>query len=151
MAKMDKKHQKQTADASSGFDPIPDGTYHVRLQEVDPTKEGPAGPYWSWQFEVVEPGDHTGRKLWNNTSLSEAAAFSMRNTYDAFGAEYDADTDDMLGGVARAVVSTRTIQSGARKGEPSNQIDRLLPKADDFELPEELAAAGGQPKADDLF
>lgn len=153
MAKMDKKHQKQTDEAAGGFEPLPDGAYHLRLNQVDSEREGPSGPYWSWEFDVVEPGDYTNRKLWNNTSLSEAAAFKMKETYDAFGVPYDTDTDDMCGQVVKAIVSIRTIQSGARKGEPSNQIDKLVPKDPDFEVPEGAGAvaAGGQPKSDDLF
>lgn len=157
MAKMDKKHQEQTKEAESGqFDPVPEGTYHVRLHQViTEGREGPSGPYWTWEFDIVEPGDNLNRKLWNNTSLSEAAAFKMKETYDAFGAEYDADTDDLCGQICKAVVSIRTIQSGSRKGEPGNQVNRLLPKDENFDVDAVPAAAGGggggQPKADDLF
>lgn len=168
MAKLDKKHAKQVNDAEQNeFPVLPDGAYHVRLNDVDDDRNGPAGPYWSWIFEVVEPGDFeftdskgktrtvkfAGQKLWNNTSLSEAAAFSMQNTFQAFGVEPDTDTDDLCGQVIKAIVNTRTIQSGARKGQPANQIVRLAPKDDDFEIDEDLvgAASGGQPKEDDIF
>jgi hypothetical protein len=165
MAKLDKEHQEQTATASTGFAPIPDGTYHIRLREVDPENEGPAGPYWSWEFEVLDSIDfkHTdpdtgevedantqGRRLWNNTSLSKQAAFKMKETFDAFGAELDADTDDMCGQVVRANVSQRTIQAGARKGEMTNQIEKLFKVEEDYEAPT-AAATGRQPDAEEIF
>jgi hypothetical protein len=139
--------QTQTGSASTSFEPIPEGAYHVRLLEVDASREGPAGPYWSWTFEIVEPGDYVGRRLWNNTSLSPQAAFKMKETFDAFGVPYDTDTDDMCGSVVKAMVSVRTIQAGARKGELSNQIDRLVAADPDFETP---AGADGK-VTDDIF
>lgn len=156
MAKMDKKHQKQTGDASSGFEPIEAGSYHLRLNQVDADRPpGAAGPYWSWEFDVVEPGDAHGRKLWNNTSLSPQAAFKMKETFDAFRVPYDTDTDDLCGQIVKGIVSVTTIQSGARKGELSNQIDRLVPKDDDFEAADGEAvgagSSGGGKQKDDLF
>lgn len=135
MAKLNKSMQKQTENASSGFDPIPDGVYHFKLRDVDATRSGAKGPYWSWEFECVEP-PYTGRRVWNNTSLSENAAFMMKQTYDAFGVPLDTDTDDMIGGVVKLVVSER--QYVANQGKPNeelrrtNQVDRLMPKDDDF-------------------
>lgn len=147
MAKLNKEKAEQAAAAeSSSFDPIPDGAYHVRLRDVDTSREGKAGPYWSWEYEVVD-GEHKSRRLWNNTSLSEAAMFKVKETFDAFGVETDTDTDDLLGSVVKVIVSTRTIQQGARKGEPANQIDRVVPKDEDFEVPE----AESQPTAEDIF
>lgn len=152
MAKLNKQMAKRTAEASSGFEPIPDGAYHVRLVEVDSSREGNAGPYWSWEFDVVEPGDGLNRKLWNNTSLSEQALWKLQETFKAFGVPEDTDTDEILGRVCKAIVSTRTIQQGQRKGELTNQIDRLVPKDEDFEAPEPAgAAAGGSSAEEDIF
>lgn len=152
MAKMSKDRQEKTAEASSDFDPVEDGIYHLRLLNVDDSRSGGAGPYWSWEFEVVEPGEFQGRKLWNNTSLSDSAAFKMKETYDAFGAEYDVDTDDLCGQIVKGAVSTRTIEKGQRAGQIGNNIDRLMPPDEDFDL--EAAgvaptAVGGGSAADD--
>jgi hypothetical protein len=141
VAKMNKKTQQQTAKASNNFEPF-EGVMHVRLRGVDATRTGPSGPYWSWEFEVVE-GEHEGRRLWNNTSLSEAAAFKMKETYDAFGAEYDADTDDLCGQVCRADVEIVTQQQGRNKGQLTSQIRRLSPKDPDFEAGEPVGAGAG--------
>lgn len=146
MAKLNDQLQKQAEEAGGGnFDPIPDGVYHVKLRDVDTTKEGPAGPYWSWEFEVVDSVGNDGRRLWNNTSLSEKAAFKMKETFDAFGTTLDTDTDDLIGKVVKAVVSQRTIQSGNRKGEIANQIDRL--KLADPEVAEAVAKAAESARA----
>lgn len=137
MAKLNKELAKRVDGAeSSGFEPVPATVYHLRLLNVDPEHVGPAGPYWSWEFEIVGSEDHDGRKLWNNTSLSEAADFKMKESFEAFGVTTDTDTDDLLGSICKAKVSIRTIQSGDRKGELSNQIDRLMLKDDEFVVAE---------------
>lgn len=157
MPKLNKAKAKKTEAAEgSGFDPLPDGAYHLRLRDVDASKpDGPAGPYWVWEFEVVEDGEWKKRRLWNNTSLSDAAAFKMAETFKAFGVPADTDTDELLGQVVLGIVSQRTIQKGARKGELTNQIDRLKPADPEFELPEGLdddeGTKGESPDPEDLF
>lgn len=153
MAKLDKKTRERVAKAeSSGFEPIPDGAYHLRLRDVDTTRSGEKGPYWSWEFEVVysESGEFDNRRLWNNTSLSEKADFKMKETYEAFGVELDTDTDEMIGMVVKGIVSQRTIQQGARKGELSNQIDRLKP-ADEEILAKVKEEKGKEKAVADIF
>ena len=150
MAKLAKKQQEIVGKAeSSGFDPMPDGAYHLKLRDVDTTREGAKGPYWSWEFEVVANEEHNDRRLWNNTSLSEAAAFKMKETFDAFGVGVDTDTDELIGKVVKAIVSQRTIQDGARKGEVANQIDRLKPA--DPDVLEAMQKEAGKQTADDIF
>jgi hypothetical protein len=149
MAKLNKRLQDQTKSASaSTFEPVDPGVYHLRLRDVNTDGNGPKGPYWSWEFESVEPGT-AGRRFWNNTSLSESAAFKMKETYEAFGADLDADTDDLCGQIVKARISIRTIQAGPRKGELTNQIDRLEPKDPDF-VPEEAAEGAGD-KEESIF
>lgn len=174
MPKMDKDAQKQTADApDSGFPVWPEMAVHARLKDVK-VSDQPGGSgyhYWTWEYEVVEDREVTaqvpvtkdgktemqpqersvqGQKFWNNTSLSPQAAFSMKATYDAHNAEYDSDTDDLLGDVVKLIIGVRTIQSGDRKGELANQITRVVPKDEDFEAPEAVAA-GVQPNVDDIM
>ena len=139
--KLNKKQAKEVGDASGGFDPLEDGVYHARLRSVEVSENaGPSGSfYWKWEFEVVEP-PYINRRLWTNTSLAKAAAFKLKELFDAFGEDTDTDTDELCGEVVRLVVSTRTIQQGARKGEISNQIDRVSPADEEFEIPEEAQA-----------
>lgn len=149
MAKLNKATAGKVKKATGGdFEPLPEAAYHVRLKDVDADREGPKGPYWSWEFDVVEPGDYTNRKLWHNTSLSDEALFSFNNTFEAFGVEPDTDTDELCGQVVKAVVSIRTIEKGPRKGELANSVDRLQPKDEDFEAPE---VPEGSPDPDDIF
>jgi hypothetical protein len=149
MAKLNKQMQKQVDDAKSSFEPLPDGVYHALLRDVDTTREGPKGPYWSWEFEVIDD-EFKGRRLWNNTSLSKEAAFKMNEAFTAFGVTSDTDTDDLIGQVVKLQVSTRTIQEGSRKGEPANQIDRVKP-ADD-EVKEQVdAEAKSKKEMEEIF
>lgn len=139
MAQLNKALAKQTEEAESGsFEPMPDGVYHARLRDVDTDRSGQAGPYWSWEYEVVEEG-FLNRRQWNNTSLSEKALWKLKETFEAFGVPADTDTDDLLGKVVKLTISTRTIQQGARKGESANQVDRVSPADEGFELPEGAA------------
>lgn len=49
MAKLNEETAKEVEETEGGdFEPLPEGAYHVRLRDVDATREGPAGPYWSW-------------------------------------------------------------------------------------------------------
>lgn len=148
MPKLNKKQAKEVSGASGGFEPLEDGVYHARLRGVETSDNpGPSGSYyWKWEFEVVEE-PYINRRLWTNTSLAEAAAFKLKEMFDAFGADIDTDTDELCGQIVRLVVSTRTIQEGARKGEISNQIDRVSPADENFEAPEAEATS----VEDDLF
>lgn len=142
MPKLDKKTAGAVNESSSSFEPLEAGVYYLRLRDVDGSREGPSGPYWSWEFDVIQStteSNPSGR-LWNNTSLSEAAQFKMKETFDAFGVPTDTDTDELIGECVKAVVSVRTIQQGARKGELSNQIDRLVKPEDEWEAPEVTTA-----------
>jgi hypothetical protein len=153
MAKLNKTTAKKVDDAQAGFEPLPAAAYHLRLRDVDADRSGDKGPYWSWEFDVVEPGDYVNRRLWNNTSLSEESLGFFKQTFEAFGVPTDTDTDELLGEVIKGIVSIRTIERGPRKGELANQIDRLVPKDEDFEVPEEAnsSEASEQPEAEDIF
>lgn len=149
MAKLNKKMQDRVekAEDNGGFAPLEAGVYHLRLRDVDTTKAGDKGPYWQWEYNVMAPG-LTNRRLWNVTSLSEASDFAMKQTFAAFGVPLDTDTDDLIGKIVKARVSVRTIQKGTRKGELGNQVDRLEPADEDFELPE---GAESEDKSESIF
>jgi len=154
MPRLDDETAQKVADAeTTNFEPIDPGVYHCRLVEVE-SKPGKAADYWRWEYEVVS-APYIGRKLWTNTSLSEAALFKVHESFDAYSAEYGSDTDDLIGQVVKLVVSIKPIQEGPRKGELKNEIDRVLPASEDFQ-PEDGArdTAGSPPvggKKEDLF
>jgi hypothetical protein len=137
MPKLNAKQAKSVDKAEGSFEPLDDGVYHARLRSVEVSDNpGPSGKhYWKWEFEVVEE-PYINRRLWTNTSLAEAAEFKLNEMFGAFGVGTDTDTDELCGQVVRLVVSTRTIQAGSRKGETSNQIDRVSEADGDFEAPE---------------
>jgi hypothetical protein len=145
MAKLNDEHQEAAKNVTSGFAPLPEMTVHAILKDVDSTREGNKGPYWSWEFEIItdetvespqtdEDGNPVmvktkGRRQWNNTSLSQA--WSLKQSFDAFGVGVDTDTDELTGLPVKLVLSVRTIQAGNRKGELTNNIDRVLPPDED--------------------
>lgn len=133
MPQLDKKTAKRVDDTEgSSFEAIPEGIYVALLKDckVAP-KEGPAGPYWTWEFEVADGPDggdeYTHRRLWVNTSLSENADWKMQEIFKAFGVGSNTDTDTLTNEVVRLVVSQRIIEQGARKGQMSNNVDQVLP------------------------
>ena len=138
MPKLNAKTAKAVEKTEGGtFAPVDPGIYHIRLRDVT-AKPGPKGVYWAWEFESVEP-DVRGR-FWVNTSLSDAAHFKLKETFEAFGVEPNTDTDELLGKVVRGQVTITTIQKGPRTGELTNSLDKLLPPNDDFEVADSDAA-----------
>jgi hypothetical protein len=162
MAKLSKATAKKVDDSQSSFDPVDEGWYHVRLRDVDADRSGPAGPYWSWEYEIVGAGAPDGddyatpmknRRLWNNTTLAEGKMFGLNQTFAAFGVPSDTDTDDLCGQIVKAQVTHRTIQKGARTGEIGEQISRLAKADEEFQLPEGVSAgaSSGATDPDDVF
>lgn len=134
MPQLSKTQAKRVGAAEGGaFEVLPEGPYVCQLKDVRVApKEGPAGPYWVWEFEVGQPEEHAKRKLWVNTSLSENADWKMKEMFDAFGAETDTDTDDLIGQVATLIVSQRIIEQGPRKGQTGNNVDQVLKWDEDY-------------------
>lgn len=111
------------------FEALPAGIYECKLREVTP-QDGAKAPYWKWEFEIVED-EFKSRRLWLNTSLSEAALWKFKEVFKAFGVTPDTDTDDLIDEHVMLVVSQGIIQSGARKGEMGNNVDNVRPLGDD--------------------
>lgn len=113
--------------AEDGFKPLDPGIYVVQLKEDVEIKEGAKGTYWKWTLEIPagEPG--AGRRLWTNTSLSEAAFFKLKEMFAAFGVPVNTDTEELVGRKIRVQVKHATINQGSRKGELSNEIEKCLP------------------------
>ena len=150
MPKLSKAAAKQVANTETqSFGAIPGGIYIGRLDEVTTGTGKQSGkPYWSWAFTVVSDADgdeeYAGRKLWINTSLSEAAHFKLKEVFEAFGYTPDSDTDEMIGEQIKLLVSETVIEQGARKGQPGNNVDRAIALDDDGE-------GDGESDEDDVF
>lgn len=64
-------------------DIIPEGEYEAEIAKVV-LKEGNKAPYLMWEFDITD-FDHSGRKLWMNTSLSDRALFRLKDTCEQLG------------------------------------------------------------------
>lgn len=128
MAKLPKKVAKAASEAeSSSFDALPPGPYVAKLTQVITDRpDGPSGPYWVWEFDVVAPDEYANRKLWANTSLSDKASWKLKEMFDAFGYTTDTDTDDLISETVKLMVSQAPITKGTRAGEIGNNVDRVL-------------------------
>jgi hypothetical protein len=134
MPKLSKTKQKSVAKAeSTGFKALEAGMYIGTLKQVVTQKggkplEGPAGPYWQWEFDQItdlaEEETFPGRQF-VITSLSDDSDWKMKETYEAMGYSLDSDTDEMVGDRVILSVSQRPIEKGPRKGQIGNQVDRL--------------------------
>lgn len=131
MAKLPKKVAERVNSAETqDFSALPVGTYTGKLVNVDTSKSGDAGPYWSWEFDITDDG-FEGRKLWVNTSLSEKADWKMKEVFNAFGHDAESDTDELIGESITLVVSQTVIERGNRKGQMGNNVDQCLPLGED--------------------
>ena len=133
MPKLTKPAAAEAAEAAEGsgdYEPLPEGRYVCRLVEVE-AKEGAKGIYWSWSYEVAEEGEFKGRKLWDNTSLSEKARWRLGVVFTAFGVPADTDTDELIGHEVAIIVGQQVIQAGKRQGETGNVVEKIVELTDE--------------------
>lgn len=109
--------------------PLPPGRYIGKLEEVE-VKEGEKGEYWQWTFKLTEPKGEN-RKAWVYTTLADGAEWKLKEVFTALGYSADSDTDEMIGESCLLSLTTRTISTGDRKGEKSNQVAKCLPLDDE--------------------
>jgi len=145
---LDKNQAQATDDAESkSFEALPEGLYLGTLMDVE-VKQGGKGDYWSWRFSdliAVEDDQQYPGSQWVNTSLTPEAAWKLKETFEAFNATSDTDTDELLGKQCWLVVSQRVIERGARMGEMGNNVDRLMPIGEGEATPDaEKATAGSK-------
>lgn len=134
MPKLDDNAAKTVADAESTGGLMEEGIYEMVLTEVTAEGKdgqplvGPSGPYWNWTFTIPEDAPRYAKwNQWMITSLSEKAAWKLKEVFAAFGVTPDTDTDDLIGKRVRVEVGTRTIQKGERAGEVANQVRSIMP------------------------
>lgn len=138
--KLSKKVAKMVNETEGqDFPLIPDGKYVGVLREVKVSEApGESGShYWMWFYEKADDTDDTeavelneewtSGRLMNITSLSEKAAFKMKEAFDAHGVSADTDTDEIVGTKVLLMVGHRTVTKGARMGELTNSIEKVLP------------------------
>jgi hypothetical protein len=140
MAKLNSAVAEKVDNAEDGFKPIPEGVYIVQLMEDVSVGEGARGAYWKWTFEIPTEHEgnelqHSGRRFWTNTSLSEESFWKLKEAFTAFGVATDTDTEDLVGKRVKAHISVEVAKGGQRKGEPVNSIKKLLPLDTESEAP----------------
>jgi hypothetical protein len=136
------------AESFSGFDPIPGGTYHVKITdgELRETKnEGklPAGtPGVNWEF-TVQDGENADRKVWTNQWIhpktinsddldvqdaidrSIGADLTIRVSYRAASEQYDASND--VKSIKKWDGKASQATSGTAAGQAASNTGSLLP------------------------
>ena len=131
MAKLTKQLANQAEaqkDEVPDFSPVPPGVYLCKLREVDTSRSGPAGPYWTWEFETVGANDEPeGKRFWDNTSLSEKAIGRVGKMFEAFGLDATHDTDESIGHLVAVEVKIGTIKSGDNAGNKRNEVTGVFP------------------------
>lgn len=149
----DKAQQaREQADEVPDFGVCEPGVYLCKLRDVNTERSGPAGPYWTWEFETVGIHDEpASKRFWDNTSLSEKAIGRLGKVFAAFGASTEADTDDLIGKPVAVEIKIGTITKGDRAGERRNEVVAVYP-ADVHAWYHEYEAesAGATASADDL-
>lgn len=123
------------AAANSGFTPIDEGTYELRLTNVTAKQSSNDNPMWVWELEttgrmmvdgeLVEAGP-TGRRQWVNSVLTEKAMWKVGEMFAAFGVDTDTDTDELIGECCLGEVVQRVIGAGARAGQTGNEVQRCI-------------------------
>lgn len=165
MPKLDSKTAAavESSEAVHGgdFEPLLPGRYLARLSnvEVRDQKNKHGALQWNAEFEEIhslETGERQIGRQWLNLTLPSSAKppASYANGpekwekyqnllrgrlaafFEAFGYTSDSDTDEMLGEWAVIKVSQRTIETGPKQGQITNQVDDVLPVPEDVELPE---------------
>ena len=146
MPKLSSNVAAQVEEAEGGdFEPIPEGVYTAVLAEEVEAVAGQKGTYWKWIFKITQEGEGKGRKMFLNTSLSEAAHWKLKEVFSAFGVAADTDTDELIGKEVKLHVVQEIAEAGKRKGEMVNQVSQVLPVKQVTTTPG--AAASGKKKA----
>ena len=125
MPKLNPTRAAQVAEVeTTSYEPLPDGVYSAKLREVT-THEGRTAPYWRWEYEIVDER-YPGRRMWDNTSLSDRALWRLRNVFDAFGVPADTDPEDLIGKTVQLAVGSEIQEQGAGAGQMRNVVRDVL-------------------------
>lgn len=80
---------------------LPEGVYHASVAKVDSVVSKSSGnPMLKIEFNILSD-EYTGRKVWGNYVLTEAAMWKVQELFGALGLDADAlvtlDTEDLVG------------------------------------------------------
>lgn len=130
MPKLTDEMAKKASDAEDGFKMPDPGKYRAKLTECE-LHEGQNAPYLRWTWQLV---DHTAR-VWDNTSMSDAAIWTVKRAFSALGADLTTDTDELIGSEVILTLSHRDyngkVQLDVQDIEPlsDEQVDAIADAA----------------------
>lgn len=152
MPKLAKKMQKDVEKAkavSGGFEPFAAGKYVATLTKVEAKLSSAGNPVWNAEFEEIHnlDGEKMPGRQWYNLNLpttdtmpedyakgpekwkqyQDLCKGRLKAFFEAFGYTPDSDTDEFINEKAILQVGIGTIQKGPRAGEPTNQVNGVLP------------------------
>lgn len=147
-------------ESGGSFEPLAPGRYLAKLAEVttvDPNKHGAV--VWNAEFQELvslETGAPAPGRQWLRLTLPSDPKKGVPATYtngpekwekyqamllgllkgffESFGYTVDSDTDELLGEYAVIELGIRTIQSGPREGEKTNEVKGIYPVPEDLDL-----------------
>lgn len=74
------------------FEPVPEGIYSCRVEDVEEKQTAGGHPLWRLQFAITE-GVHAGRFLWDNLVFSPKALGRSKHALEAFGVDASGTVD----------------------------------------------------------
>lgn len=104
------KVNMSTAEKVSTFEPIPSGTYEMKVTQVE-EKLGDKGTYWELTLEV-QGGEHDGRTVKDRLFFTPKSLSRLKLVYshlaniDLGDGEADLQTDDLIGCKGMVAVGT---------------------------------------------
>lgn len=147
-------------ESGGSFEPLAPGRYLAKLADVstvDPNKHGAV--VWNAEFQnliSLETEAPAPGRQWLRLTLPSDPKKGIPATYEngpekwekyqamllgllhgffeSFGYTSDSDTDELLGEWAVIELGIRTIQSGAREGEKTNEVKGIYPVPEDLDL-----------------
>lgn len=125
---------------SSGFDPIPDGVYKVKVDSVNAKMSKNGNPYLEFVYVISEEGDYNGRKVWDNLTIIPTTAWKQQIVLETLTRqpwrenEMKLNPKDLVGLECRAV-----IYQNEYEGKVRNKVEKILPVLSD----EAAGSSGG--------
>lgn len=80
---------------SDDFTPVPEGIYTVQVEKLEPKQSKAGNNMVNVTFNILEPADHMGRKLFTSLVLMQQAMWKVKQFVKACGIPYDTTGFDL--------------------------------------------------------
>lgn len=106
-------------------EPLPEGIYPVSIAKVEQTLSKSSGnPMLKIEFNINDP-EYSGRKVWANYVLTEAAMWKVMELFKALGLPTESivsiDTDELVGLECSAQIGQREYE-----GNIQNEVKKVM-------------------------